>query len=67
MTNKDHPEKTGAFLGLPYDWRKPNLARFKERVWNPNDRRVFTPKSYGWGLSVNFHEIVARLHLKKRP
>lgn len=58
--------KTGKFLGIPYDWRRPSWKRFKERNWNPNDHNVITPKDYGWGWTINLHELAARLHLIKR-
>jgi hypothetical protein len=25
------------------------------------DRRIFTPKTFGWGLSINFYELARRL------
>ena len=46
--------RTGQFLGIPYDWRRPTVARLRERVWNPDDPRVFTPKTFGWGWDINF-------------
>ncbi|HXT38123.1 MAG TPA: DUF5808 domain-containing protein [Chloroflexota bacterium] len=49
------------FLGIPYDWRPPSMARIKQRSWNPNDRRVLTPKMFGWGYSINFYELGRRL------
>ena len=48
---------TGRFLGIPYDWRRPTVARFKQRWWNPDDSRLFTPKVYGWVYDVNFARI----------
>jgi hypothetical protein len=56
-------DRTGRFLGIPYDWRRPTLARVKQRWWNPNDDRIFTPKSYGWGFDINFYSVLRRLHL----
>lgn len=55
--------KTGRFLGLPYDLRAPTWQRFKRRVWNPDDHRIFVPKSFGWGYSINFYEVGRRLRL----
>lgn len=49
------PEPQGRFGGLPYDWRKPSAARVKARLWNPGDKRLFTPKSFGWGFTVNLY------------
>lgn len=57
---------TGEALGVPYDWRKPTTARIKSRWWNPDDRRVLTPKSYGWGYGFNLYEIGRRLRLIRR-
>lgn len=57
------PPRTGTFLGLPYDWRPPTLSRIKERWWNPNDRRIFTPKMFGWGLDINLYELFRRLDI----
>lgn len=51
---------TGTFLGVPYDWRRPTVARAKERWWNPAEPRLFTPKVYGWGWDVNFARLLGR-------
>jgi hypothetical protein len=55
--------KIGTFLGIPYDWRAPTWAVIKGRMWNPRDRRVFTPKVFGWGWSVNVYEVLRRLKI----
>jgi len=52
--------KTGKFLGIPYDWRRPTLARAKSRWWNPRDRRLFTPKTFGWGFDINLARLFRR-------
>jgi hypothetical protein len=57
--------RTGKFLGIPYDWRRPTAARVKQRWWNRDDRRVFTPKVYGWGYDVNLRELGRRLRLRR--
>ena len=54
---------TGRFLGLPYDWRRPTWQRFTSRVWNPDDGRLFAPKSFGWGLTLNVHALLRRLRV----
>jgi len=58
--------RTGRFLGIPYDWRAPTVSVIKERMWNPNDHRIFTPHVFGWGWSINLYEVLRRLHLTKR-
>ena len=53
MASADQDEKR--FLGVPYDLRRPTLARARSRLWNANDRRLFTPKTFGAGWDVNFY------------
>lgn len=52
--------RTGKFLGIPYDWRRPTAARVKQRWWNPKDPRLFTPKAFGWGFGINFARLFRR-------
>lgn len=49
--------KQGAFLGIPYDWRWPSWKIIKEKMWNKENRRIFTPKLLGWGWGINFYEL----------
>lgn len=42
----------GYFLGMPYDWRLPSLARIVRRIWNPGGP-LLSPKSFGWGYTLN--------------
>ena len=48
-------EKTGRFLGMPYDWRRPTAERVKSRWWNPDDPRIITPKAFGAGWDINLY------------
>ena len=57
-------QRTGKWLGVPYDWRPPTRARVRERWWNADDRRGFTPKGFGWGWDVNLAEAARRLRLR---
>lgn len=54
---KGETPKTGTFLGVPYDWRKPTKDRFKQRMWNEDDPRWLTPRAYGWGYDLNLRRI----------
>lgn len=56
-------QKTGRFLGRPYDFRRPTRERLKARVWNPDDPRIFVPKTFGWGLSINLYALLRRFGL----
>jgi hypothetical protein len=40
---------------MPYDWRKPTGARARARLWNPDDPRLWPPKAFGWGYSLNLY------------
>ena len=57
------PEPQGRIAGLPYDLRRPTASRIRARAWNPGDRRVLTPKTFGWGLGVNCYWLVHPVHL----
>jgi hypothetical protein len=48
----------GRLAGLPFDVRRPTSARLRARAWNPDDPRVFTPKTFGWGYGLNFYWLV---------
>jgi uncharacterized protein (TIGR02271 family) len=52
--------KTGRFLGLPYDWRKPSWERIRSNLWNPESDSIAVRKSYGWGYEVNLHALLQR-------
>jgi hypothetical protein len=49
------PEPQGHYARVPYDWRRPTVARVRSRWWNRDDSRLFTPKSFGWGWDINFY------------
>ncbi|MCW2784919.1 MAG: hypothetical protein JWP74_1436 [Marmoricola sp.] len=61
MADKEEP-RTGKFLGMSYDWRRPTKERYQKRLWNPDEPRLFTPRAFGWGYSVNFYRIFHRRH-----
>ena len=62
MSSDEEPEapRTGTFLRVPYDWRRPTVARTKERWWNPGESRLFVPRVYGWGWDLNFARLLRR-------
>lgn len=53
-------KKTGTFLGVPYDWRKPSIERTKQRWWNPDEPRLIVPKMFGWGYDLNLARLLGR-------
>lgn len=54
-------DRTGIFLRIPYDFRKPTWQKIKSRVWNPASDKLFSPHAFGWGYSLNFHALIQRL------
>jgi hypothetical protein len=61
--NKPEGERTwhGRVAGVPYDFRRPSVQKFREAYWNPSDPRVFTDKVIGVGWGVNFAQLIPRL------
>lgn len=53
-------KKTGKILGMPYDFRRPTLARIRERIWNPDDPRLIVPRVFGMGWTVNLASLRKR-------
>jgi hypothetical protein len=51
----------GRFWGIPYNWSRPAREDVGKGVWDPDDRRIFTPKNYGWGYGINFAALLRRL------
>jgi hypothetical protein len=48
----------GKVYGIPYDFRPPTFARIKNSMWNPDDERLFTPRPFGVGWSVNLARLM---------
>lgn len=48
----------GKVYGIPYDFRPPTFARIKDAMWNPDDERLFTPRAFGVGWTVNLARLM---------
>lgn len=44
---------------VPYDLRRPTLARIREGLWAPDDPRLLMPRAFGVGWSPNVGRLVA--------
>ena len=53
----------GTFLGVPFEFRIPNVKRVRERWWNREDDRLFTPHVFGVGWSLNLYQARKKLGL----
>jgi len=60
--SKQPSERTwhGRILGIPYDFRTPTFERFRSAWWNPEDARIFTPRDFGVGWSINIPTLMRR-------
>jgi Family of unknown function (DUF5808) len=43
---------------VPYDLRRPTLARLRGRVWDPKNRSVLVPTALGVGWTINFGRLL---------
>ena len=43
---------------VPYDFRVPSIARFRERIWNPEGEHLVNPQVFGVGWTVNAGKVV---------
>jgi len=48
----------GSLGFVPYDLRMPTFARIKERMWNPENVHVISPRVFGVGWTVNIGRVV---------
>jgi hypothetical protein len=52
---------TGRVAGfVPYDFRPPTVNRLRQSIWDPESRRLLTPRAFGVGWSVNLAEVSRR-------
>ena len=57
----------GRYYNVPFEFRIPTIERAKNRVWNPNDRRLFNPNIFGVDWTLNLHEAARRLNIIEEP
>ena len=53
-------KKTGTFLGVPYNWNKPTLAREKKTWWDTENDKFVVPRAYGWGYAFNIAKLAGK-------
>ena len=53
-------KRYGQILGVPYDFRRPRWSRTRERMWNPDDERIITPRDFGIGWTLNLYQLRKR-------
>ena len=61
---KPQAERTwnGTLAGVvPYDLRRPTLARVREQMWAPDNPRIVMPRVFGVGWTLNLGRLVRLL------
>lgn len=43
---------------VPYDLRVPTIARYRERMWDPDGENLVNPRAFGVGWTVNVGKVV---------
>lgn len=50
-------------FGVPWETRGPTDPSVRARVWDPSDARIFVPRMFGLGWTVNLGAVAVRLGL----
>ena len=54
MKKNDDDQSSKQFLGMPMNWDRKNIFK---TIWNKDDERLFPPKAFGIGWTINFHAV----------
>lgn len=55
-----HEQPQGWFKGLPFNWSRLSAQDVGKGMWDPDDRRLLTPKNFGWGYGLNLAALFKR-------
>jgi hypothetical protein len=58
-------KRNGTVAGIPFDTRRPTMARVKFTYWSAENPRFFPPKVDGLGWGINFYWLVHPLRWLK--
>lgn len=62
MKNNDSKKTQNTFLGMPMNWESDKTLK---TIWNKEDDRLFPPKAFGIGWTINFHAVGRKVGLLK--
>jgi uncharacterized membrane protein len=60
--NKPSESASRTFAGMPMNW---DWRHWYRGLWDPADDRLFPPRRFGIGWSLNFHAILKRIGVVK--
>jgi len=58
-------KRHGTIGGIPYDTRRPTVARFKNTYWSADNPKFFPPKMNGFGWAINLYWVFRPLRWLK--
>ena len=61
--SSDPADSEGAVFGVPFETRGPTDPLVRSRIWSPTDPRIFVPRMFGLGWTVNLGAVAVRLGL----
>jgi hypothetical protein len=64
-TEEAMKSRHGTIDGIPYDTRKPTMARVKWTYWSAENPKFFPPKVTGLGWGINFYWVIHPLRWRK--
>ena len=60
---KNKTQRVKTFLGMPMNWDSRNMFK---GLWDKNDPRLFPPKYFGIGWSLNFYTLFKKMGFIKK-
>ena len=58
-------KRQGKLAGIPYDTRRPTMARIRNTYWSAQNPKLFPPKVDGLGWGINFYWVIHPLRWLK--
>lgn len=62
MKNQNTQKSQKTFMGMPMNWESDKILK---TLWNKGDDRLFPPKAFGIGWTINFHAVGRKFGLIK--
>jgi hypothetical protein len=63
--NSSRMKNKRTYLGMPMNWEWDSKKAF-QAMWNADDDRLFPPKTFGIGWTINFHALLRQAGVVKK-